>query len=453
MRKLTKKIIVAVLSLAMVMGVMSIPTFADPTSTTAVVVVLPDGTDANNVYLQINSSETTGAITCTNTTANPIGWGALYVPTKNGNEYTFTFSGSLGPSDYTSMGIVICKDANAIGGYKYYPQDNESMFNDNAKIWIKVDIVDNGTSTWPSLNATNTDPSAITAAQVMEKIDAIGTVKFPESIGAINEARSAINSYTGDVADITNMAVYTAAVARLAELEEASKGKVTLFVKDDASWGKIGVHMWSGSTPFSTWPGKTADSLTGYEGWYAVEFDVTEVPASFKVTNGVSSGKQSNQIDNIVKGTYWVIVTDNGAALSATAPAGAPTSIPGAEEPTTAAEEPTTPAATTAADNKATTAADNKATTTAANNTTTAADNKTSTAADDKTTTSAADNTTTAADNGGAGAGEAESTTGAGGSSTDVGASDSSVVIFAVLAAVAIMGAAMVFVKKKSQEA
>lgn len=442
MRKLTKKIIVAVLSLAMVMGIMSVSAFADPTPTTEVVVVLPDGTVANNVYLQINSSDTTGAITCTNTTANPIGWGALYVPTKNGNEYTFTFSGSLGPSDYTSMGIVICKDANAIGGYKYYSQDNKSMFNDNAKIWIKVDIVDNGIAAWPSLNATNTDPSAITAAQVMEKIDAIGTVKFPESIDAINEARSAINSYTGNVADITNMAVYTAAVARLAELEEASKGKVTLFVKDDASWGKIGVHMWSGSTPFSTWPGKTADSLTGYEGWYAVEFDVTEVPASFKVTNGVSSGKQSNQIDNIVKGTYWVTVTDNGAALSATAPAGAPTSIPGAEEPTTGAEEPTTPAATKG-ENPTTTAA----------NETTAADNKTTTAANDKTTTAAADNTTTAADNGGAGAGEAESTTGAGGSSTDVGASDSSVVIFAVLAVVAIMGAAMVFVKKKSQEA
>lgn len=349
MKKIFKKVVATVAALAFaVAGLVVAPKTAKAAETEKeFVVVLSDVTDIDNVYLDVDNKSADFTFTSSASTTEDMGWGrAMYTFTKSSSNpkvWTIKISSDDITDKYCNFQVLAVKGTNDMkASFKYYPQDNADMFNAGGKMYFSMDT----TATWVTVAPSSTDPLAITAAEVIEKINAIGTVKFPESIEAVNEAKTAIDSYTGNAADITNMDVYTAAVAKLAELKEANKGKVTIFVKDEAEWGKVGVHAWSGSTPFSTWPGKIATAVDGYNGWYVVEFDLTEVPASIKLTNGVSGGKESNELANLVKGTYWVVVdANNSATLSAEAPEGAPTSIntPAGGETTPAGGE-TTPA-------------------------------------------------------------------------------------------------------------
>lgn len=332
MKKIFKKVIATVAAFAFAAaGLVAAPKTAKAAETEKeLIVVLSDTTDIDNVYLDVDAKSDDFTFTSSAASTEAMGWGrAMYTFTKSSSNprvYSIKISSDDITDKYCNFQIIAVKGTNEMkANFKYYPQNSVDMFNAGGKIYFSMDTTVNS---WPEGVPSSTDPLAITAAEVIGKINAIGTVKFPESIEAVNEAKTAIDSFTGNVADITNMDVYTAAVAKLAELKEASKGKVTIFVKDEAEWGKVGVHAWSGATPFSTWPGKIATAVDGYNGWYAVEFDLTEVPANIKLTNGVSGGKETNELANLVKGTYWVTVgADNKATLSTEAPEKAPTSI------------------------------------------------------------------------------------------------------------------------------
>ena len=337
MKKIFKKVIATVAAFAFAAaGLVVAPKTAKAAETEKeFVVVLSDETDIDNVYLDVNveggvvQKSPDFTFTSSATETSDMGWGRdMYAFTKSSSNprvWTIKISSDDITGKYCNFQVLAVSGTNNLkASFKYYPQNHADMFNAGGKMYFSMDT----TATWVEVAPSSTDPLAITAEEVIEKINAIGTVKFPESVEAVNKAKTAIDSFTGNKADITNMDVYTAAVAKLAELKEASKGKVTIFVKDEAEWGKVGVHAWSGSTPFSTWPGKIATAVDGYNGWYAVEFDLTEVPASIKLTNGVSGGKESNELANLVKGTYWVTVdAHNVATLSTEAPEGAPTSI------------------------------------------------------------------------------------------------------------------------------
>ena len=415
MKKIFKKVIATVAAFAFAAaGLVVAPKTAKAAETEKeFVVVLSDATDIDNVYLDVDAAgggkSADFSYTSSASSTEAMNWGrAMYTFTKSSsNPRVFSIKITSGDitGKYCNFQIIAVKGTNDMkANFKYYPQNSADMFNAGGKIYFSMDTTVNS---WPEGVPSSTDPLAITAAEVIEKINAIGTVKFPESIEAVNEAKTAIDSFTGNAADITNMDVYTAAAAKLAELREASKGKVTIFVKDEAEWGKVGVHAWSGATPFSTWPGKIATAVDGYNGWYAVEFDLTEVPASIKLTNGVSGGKESNELANLVKGTYWVTVdADNKATLSTEAPEGAPTSIvtPGGGDNTPAGGD-NTPAG--------------------------------------------GDNTPAGGDNTPAGG----NTTPAGGNNGNVNAGDSMAVATAIIAAVAACGIVVVSFKKRRQDA
>lgn len=414
MKKIFKKVIATVAAFAFAAaGLVVAPKTAKAAEKEKeFVVVLSDATDIDNVYLDVNveggveQKSPDFTFTSSATATSDMGWGrdmhAFTKSSSNPRVWTIKISSDDITGKYCNFQVLAVSGTNNLkASFKYYPQNSADMFNAGGKMYFSMDT----TATWVEVAPSSTDPLAITAAEVIEKINAIGTVKFPESIEAVKEAKNAIDSFTGNAADITNMDVYTAAVAKLAELKEASKGKVTIFVKDKAEWGKVGVHAWSGSTPFSTWPGKIATAVDGYNGWYAVEFDLTEVPASIKLTNGVSGGKESNELANLVKGTYWVTVdADNEAALLTEAPEGAPISI------------------VTPGDN----------TTPGGDNTPAGGDN-----------TPAGGNTTPAGGN----------TTPAGGNSGNVNAGDSMAVATAIIAAVAACGIVVVSFKKRRQDA
>ena len=416
MKKIFKKVIATVAAFAFAAaGLVVAPKTAKAAETEKeFVVVLSDETDIDNVYLDVNveggvvQKSPDFTFTSSATETSDMGWGRdMYAFTKSSSNprvWTIKISSDDITGKYCNFQVLAVSGTNNLkASFKYYPQNHADMFNAGGKMYFSMDT----TATWVEVAPSSTDPLAITAEEVIEKINAIGTVKFPESVEAVNKAKTAIDSFTGNKADITNMDVYTAAVAKLAELKEASKGKVTIFVKDEAEWGKVGVHAWSGSTPFSTWPGKIATAVDGYNGWYAVEFDLTEVPASIKLTNGVSGGKESNELANLVKGTYWVTVdAHNVATLSTEAPEGAPTSIvtPGGGDNTPAGGD----------------------------NTPAGGDN----------TPAGGDNTPAGGDN-----------TPAGGNNGNVNAGDSMAVATAIIAAVAACGIVVVSFKKRRQDA
>ena len=417
MKKIFKKVIATVAAFAFAAaGLVAAPKTAKATETEKeLIVVLSDATDIDNVYLDVDKKSDDFTFTSSAASTEAMGWGrAMYTFTKSSSNprvYSIKISSDDITGKYCNFQIIAVKGTNEMkASFKYYPQNHADMFNAGGKIYFSMDT----TATWVEVAPSSTDPLAITAEEVIEKINAIGTVKFPESVEAVNKAKTAIDSFTGNEADITNMDVYTAAVAKLAELKEASKGKVTIFVKDEAEWGKVGVHAWSGSTPFSTWPGKIATAVDGYNGWYAVEFDLTEVPANIKLTNGVSGGKETNELANLVKGTYWVTVdADNKATLSTEAPEKAPTSI--------------------------VTPGDGDNTTPGGDNKPAGGDNK----------PAGGDNTPAGGDNTPAGG----NTTPAGGNNGNVNAGDSMAVATAIIAAVAACGIVVVSFKKRRQDA
>ena len=428
MKKIFKKVIATVAAFAFAAaGLVAVPKTAKAAETEKeFVVVLSDATDIDNVYLDVNveggvvQKSPDFTFTSSATVTTDMGWGremhAFTKSSSNPRVWTIKISSGDITGKYCNFQVLAVKGKKDMkASFKFFPQDHKDLFNAGGKMYFSMDT----TKEWVTVAPSSTDPLAITAEEVIEKIGAIGTVKFPESVEAVNKAKNAIDSFTGDKATITNMNVYTAAVAKLAELKEASKGKVTIFVKDEAGWGKVGVHAWSGSTPFSTWPGKIATAVDGYNGWYAVEFDLTEVPASIKLTNGISGGKETNELANLVKGTYWVTVgADNKATLSTEAPEKAPTSIvtPGDGDNTTPGGD-----------------------TTPGDNTPAGGDN----------TPAGGDNKPAGGDNKPAGG----NTTPAGGNNGNVNAGDSMAVATAIIAAVAACGIVVVSFKKRRQDA
>lgn len=336
MRKIFKKIVTVVAAAAMMVGTIAgMPTTeAKATTSTNVVVVLPESADGYDVYLQIDPNATNGTVTCTSATADPIAWGQMYTTAKEGRKYTATFNGEFGAGDYTSIGIVLVKNNSATGGYKYYPHDDRVLFNNNGTVYVAIPDVANGVDdktqpgAWATLTATATDPTAITASEVKAKIAAIGTVEYTsESLAKINEAEAAAASYSGATTDISNYTTLTAARARYKELEAAANaaaaGKLTIYVTSEDGWSEMNVYGWDGAD-FGAWPGKKTTACVKNAGWFSLSFDIT------KATNLIFNNNDSSQtvdLTNIAAGTYWVTVkaSEGGkceAKFSTTAPAG-----------------------------------------------------------------------------------------------------------------------------------
>lgn len=331
MRKIFKKIVTVVAAAAMMVGTIAgMPTTeAKATTSTNVVVVLPESADGYDVYLQIDPNATNGTVTCTSATADPIAWGQMYTTAKEGRKYTATFNGEFGGGDYTSIGIVLVKNNSATGGYKYYPHDDRVLFNNNGTVYVAIPDVANGVEgvgAWLTLTATATDPTAITASEVKAKIAAIGTVEYTsESLAKINEAEAAAASYSGATTDISNYTTLTAARARYTELEEAANaaaaGDLVIYTQNAQNWAKMNLYSWNGTTQFfGAWPGTAMTACTKNNGWFSAKFSIS-APANIIFNDG--DGKQTSNITDVTAGTYWYVINDDGTAtVSTTAPAG-----------------------------------------------------------------------------------------------------------------------------------
>lgn len=332
MRKIFKKVITAVASMAMVAGMVAgVPTVnaQAATATTEIVVVLSDAIQGE-VLLDINDGATSqnAGITCNTGTVDTSLWGRdMYKFVKTGaKEYKITVEGDVDTSsmEYCNMQFIL---KNAQGsfdkGFIYYIQHDADTFNNNSKVYVSIDLT---ADSWSVVTASTTDPNAITAAQVIEKINAIGTVEYTDASKAkLQAAQDLKDAYQGQDSDITNLSTLTNGWNRYNELKTAAEtGKVVVYVKvTDSTWtGDVKIYGWGGAS-FGAWPGLATSACTKNNGWCNAKFDVTD-----KVNLVINAGSnQTVDINNLSKGTYWITVladknnTKNNVDVKTKAPA------------------------------------------------------------------------------------------------------------------------------------
>lgn len=339
MRKIFKKVVTAVASMAMLAGMVAgMPTLdakaAADGSETEIVVVLSDNTDVDKLLLDLNPSNQNAGITCEATVNTELGWGRdMYEFTQsqsNPKMYSITVKGSVDttatPAEYCTMQFVLVDDSSSlIKGFKYYSQDQSDMFNNNSKIYISVNTA---ADDWSNFSSQTTDPTAITAAEVIAAIAAIGDVEYTaESLEKIEAAEAAVSAYEGSESDITNLAVLTAARAEYNRLkaaaDAAASGTLTIYVTAEDGWETMNVYGWDGAD-FGSWPGKATTPCEKNDGWFSLSFNITQA-TNLIFNNG--NGVQTADINGVTAGTYWyVIKTAEDSSIiyevSTTAPTG-----------------------------------------------------------------------------------------------------------------------------------
>lgn len=336
MRKFLKKIVTVVASAAMMVGAIAgMPTTEAKaaTATTEIIVILSDTTGVANVLLDINDgtiSQNAG-ITCnTGTVDTSLGWGRdmykFVQDSTNTKMYKITVEGDVdtSASEYCNVQVILQNSSgDMIKGFKYCIQNAADTFNDNSKVYVSISTA---ADNWTEFTASSTDPTAITATQVAEKISAIGTVTYTaESLAKIEAAEAAVTAYTGGNSDISNYATLKEARERYNQLkaaaEAAAAGDLVIYTQNAQNWAKMNLYSWNGSTQFfGAWPGTAMTACTKNNGWFSAKFSIS-APANIIFNDG--DGKQTSDITDVTAGTYWYVINDDDTAtVSTTAPDG-----------------------------------------------------------------------------------------------------------------------------------
>lgn len=205
-----------------------------------------------------------------------------------------------------------------------------------AEIWFTLSDEKGGDGMY-SYQYAYIDPNAITAEQVIAKIDAIGTVELTEACKkAIEDADAMYNSFTGNKANVTNYDKLTAAKTEFDNLMKAGAGKLTIHIKN-AGWDKVNMYTYdvtnTSKENLGGWPGTTLTEDTEHAGWYTGTVDVQGCVNVSINANG--STKQLSDIKYLGAGEYWVVIEAkdgqqyDGYTISDEEPTGWTTTTPG----------------------------------------------------------------------------------------------------------------------------
>lgn len=330
MRKVMKKIVASLATVAMAAGLFAtMPAQETKAATTKeVVFVLSDMTDVGEVLIQVNSN----VAECSATEKKIPGWGESdfgYVTTKEGDcKFKLTLSVtdtvSKEPDNYCSLKVVVLKkDGSAVlKGQNFYAQNFAEKYNAADKVYVSIDMSKDAWKDDAAISdITTKDPTKVDASGVIAKIDEIGTVELKEeSLSKINAAETAYNNFIkngGDAADVTNYSKLTAAKTKYAELQAAEDakfaGKLTVYVNVKATgWNKVCLYSWDRDNTkyFGDWPGNELTALKKNVGWYSCSFDITR-EARVIFNNGEGGGSnQTVDWTGVKAGTYWITLSE-----------------------------------------------------------------------------------------------------------------------------------------------
>lgn len=346
MRKIFKKVVTAVASLAMMAGLVAgMPTMEAKAGalvgTKTIYVVVDEARDsADKAVNGYALNFWTGGIDFgANVEVEVPGWGGGKAKTGLQKVQNNLYKVSVKVYDDLDFGgiqVLALRDTDNVQ-YQSTATDDETLANA-----IKTSLLDTGsTEVWIKANADYklevTSPVTITvtdeeiAANVTAQIDgALALSATKENKAAYDAAKAAYDGLTDAqkaLVPAAKLASLNAAIATIQAAIDAENaaaaGKLVVYVQNSQNWDAMKLYSWNGSTQFfGAWPGKDMTACTKNAGWYSAQFDIS-APANIIFNNG--DGSQTQDINDVAAGTYWytLSVNDEGkivATASTTAP-------------------------------------------------------------------------------------------------------------------------------------
>ncbi len=333
MKKTFKKVVSFVMMLTMIVTALVIPNVeakaAENTVTIWLLLSAPTSSD-----IGLDMYEYKGASDARNFESEAekldLGWGRdIYKFTKVTNTtYKITITGKSEGSAWNDVQFLF---DNGGRGYKFKINDStediRALYNENSDLYYQIDMSQTGWVDAPT--PTTVKPNFADPSDAIAKINAIGTVGLnDESKKKIDDAKSAVNLYTGDESDITNLATLTAAESTWNSLVTAGAGALKIHVKAE-NWDEVAAYAWGeAGEAFGSWTGTKLTVNPYNDGWNDGTFTI-EKAIHLIVNNNIQKDGQQSELKWTVAGEYWITVdAENKATASTTAPAGWLTSAP-----------------------------------------------------------------------------------------------------------------------------
>lgn len=343
MRKIFKKVVTAVASLAMMAGLVAgMPTMETKAGalvgTKTIYVVVDEARDSATNGYALNFW--TGGIDFgSNAEVAVPGWGGGKAKTGLQKVQSNLYKVSVTVYDDLDLGGIQVLALRDTDNVEYKTQSDTDTALAEA---IKTSLLDaSSTEVWIKANADYkvevTSPVTITAtdeeiaANVTAQIDeALALSATKENKAAYDAAKAAYDGLTDaqkafvPAAKLASLNAAIATIQAAIDAENAAAaGKLVVYVQNSQGWDAMKLYSWNGSTQFfGEWPGKDMTACTKNAGWYSAQFDIS-APANIIFNNG--DGSQTQDINDVAAGTYWytLSVNDEGkivATASTTAP-------------------------------------------------------------------------------------------------------------------------------------
>ncbi len=249
---------------------------------------------------------------------------------KKHDAWTDTYIYAYGTSGDVGASWPGTKLENASNGYYTFtiPSDaTHVILNNNSGVQTHNIWVEAYTEGWLTVGElsgdkhnytlTAVDPNAITAQQVIDAIDAIGTVTLSNTCKeAIAAAKALLQSYTGNETNITNLNKLTAAETSWANLMTAGAGELKVHVKADSYTQVYAYAFGEGGEILNAWPATKLNANANNAGWYDLTISID------KVTNLIfhnNDGIQTADIEYVSAGEYWYTITSDTRVVPETA--------------------------------------------------------------------------------------------------------------------------------------
>ena len=342
--KKIKKLIVAILAMAMVIGCFAVQaSAAEPTNKTVYLVVAED--DESNWAMNYWSGLSTDAAT-----AN-IGWGddnlkPVFTKVQDGLlKMNVTVWSDMNQGGNGIQIVSYVTEGANTGEYKACADEGKNTYwdavygafsGDETEIWLALDYEAWTVKTTTPVEIKKTDADfAAEAETVIDEAIALEATKANKdkydaaaaAYGALTDAQKALV----DADKVTELNAGVKAIADIIAKEQAEEdaknaGTLTVYVKSPG-WTVMNVYGWDGAE-FGEWPGKSLTALKANEGWFSVSFDITKA-TNLIFNDNKTNNEQTVNWEGVKAGTYWLVLSekdDKGMylvdAVSTTAPEG-----------------------------------------------------------------------------------------------------------------------------------
>lgn len=338
MRKILKKVVTAVASMAMLAGMVAgMPTLDAKAGSLVCKKNIYVSVPSDTVGVGINVWQ--GLDTMAGNASDNVTWAKAMTKVQNG---LFKITGDM-YDDFTTGGglqiIILDADGSNIGEYKtdssqkttYWNDVNTAMLDsDMTDVWLELDKDNDWTvKVGSEVEIVATDAEIAAAAEA--KIDtALALEATKANKSAYDTAKSAYDGLTAAQKALVTSSKVTTLTSRIATIQAiidaenaAASGTLTIYVTAEDGWETMNVYGWDGAD-FGAWPGKATTPCEKNDGWFSLSFNITQA-TNLIFNNG--DGVQTDDINGVTAGTYWYVIktAEDGSVtyeVSTTAPTG-----------------------------------------------------------------------------------------------------------------------------------